>query len=406
MFSLHNWQRNFYRLFIGQGLASLLAATVNYVLIFFLTETFKSASLLTLVQMASLLPIALFSPLAGILVDRFSKKSLLLCSDVIVSFLTLLLFLNGLTTGKNLTISAILLSNILRSSAMSIQNPAIQAAVPTLVPNNKLLKVNGQYSSMQAINQLLPPILGALLYGIMPVNDVLLLAISANLIGLFSVAITHFPKGGASKKRKLFVAFRKGLSELKQHPSLLHLLIFKIVSIGLIMPTTALYPIITTQYFHGSIKTDVPLVETTLAIGMILGGLSIGFWKSKSHSLLPTIVGSGIIAIVLTVSGVLPGNKLGFIIFVVLNFFAGASIPMIDAPIQTMIQEKISRNNLGKVISLYLMMVGIAGPIGLLIGSFWLNLVSVNGMFITSGLLLIGSLLVGFKDKVLFNSLL
>lgn len=60
MFSNSKWFSNFYRLFIGQGLATLLTTTVNYCLIFYLTDKFKSASLLTIAQLVSLIPIALF----------------------------------------------------------------------------------------------------------------------------------------------------------------------------------------------------------------------------------------------------------------------------------------------------------------------------------------------------------
>lgn len=403
MFSNSKWFSNFYRLFIGQGLATLLTTTVNYCLIFYLTDKFKSASLLTIAQLVSLIPIALFSPLSGVLVDRFNKKMLLIVSDLLVAGITLLLFIKGISSGGILTVNTILISNALRASAMSIQNPAIQASVPNLVPDEKLLSINGQYSSLQAINQLLPPVLGALAYGAISINNVLLLSITANLLGMFSVVITKFPKISTTREYKVLLELKTAVNELKQNQGLFHLLIFKVISIAIIMPTTVLYPLMTTEYFKGSIKTDVPIVEVSLSLGMMIAGFSLTFLSSKYNKLLSALVGISLISGIFTLSALLPSNKLGFIIFVMINFIAGMGIPIIEAPIQTLIQQKISNKNLGKVISFYLMMIGISGPLGLVVGSVWSRIVPINVMFLTSGILLIVLIFFVVRDKAILQ---
>lgn len=403
MFSNSKWFSNFYRLFIGQGLATLLTTKVNYCLIFYLTDKFKSASLLTIAQLVSLIPIALFSPLSGVLVDRFNKKMLLIVSDLLVVGITLLLFIKGISSGGILTVNTILISNALRASAMSIQNPAIQASVPNLVPDEKLLSINGQYSSLQAINQLLPPVLGALAYGSISINNVLLLSITANLLGMFSVVITKFPKISTTREYKVLLELKTAVNELKQNQGLFHLLIFKVISIAIIMPTTVLYPLMTTEYFKGSIKTDVPIVEVSLSLGMMIAGFSLTFLSSKYNKLLSALVGISLISGIFTLSALLPSNKIGFIIFVMINFIAGMGIPIIEAPIQTLIQQKISNKNLGKVISFYLMMIGISGPLGLVVGSVWSRIVPINAMFLTSGILLIVLIFFVVRDKAILQ---
>lgn len=403
MFSNSKWFNNFYRLFIGQGLATLLTTTVNYCLIFYLTDKFKSASLLTIAQLVSLIPIALLSPLSGVLVDRFNKKILLIISDLLVAGITLLLFIKGISSGGILTINTILISNALRASAISIQNPAIQASVPNLVPDEKLLSINGQYSALQAINQLLPPVLGALAYSSISINNVLLLSITANLLGMFSVVITKFPKISTTREYKVLLELKTAVNELKQNQGLFHLLIFKVISIAIIMPTTVLYPLMTTEYFKGSIKTDVPIVEVSLSLGMMIAGFSLTFLSSKYNKLLSALVGISLISGIFTLSALLPSNKIGFIIFVMINFIAGMGIPIIEAPIQTLIQQKISNKNLGKVISFYLMMIGISGPLGLVVGSVWSRIVPINAMFLTSGILLIVLIFFVVRDKAILQ---
>lgn len=401
----HKWSRNFYRLFVGQGLASLLTTTVNYVLVFYLTAMTKSASILTTAQIASLVPMAVLSPLAGSLVDRFSKKKLLMISDALVGAITLMIVIYSWHTGGQLAIAAILLSNILRSVAMSVQNPATQSSVPELVPNEQLLKVNGQYSALQAINQLLPPVLAGILYGLMPIDAILFLTVLANLMGLLAVAITSFPKANLFQKtnRSLFGDIQHGYGAIRENRALFHLFVFKVISSAIIMPATVLYPLMTTQHFHGSLKVDAPIVEVGLAIGMLISGLTISHLPKFKHRLTPSLIGIATVAASLTVSSLLPGNRLGFVIFVMVNFLAGFALPLMDAPVQTLLQESIVRENLGKVISLLLMAIGLAGPLGLMIGGVWSTIVPTSGMFLTSGLLLVALSVLAGRDKLLRN---
>lgn len=186
-----------------------------------------------------------------------------------------------------LTIDIILIANLLRSTTISIQNPTIQSAVPELVPDDKLLKINGQYSSLQALNQFFPPILGGILYGLLPVDYILLLSGFANVIGIFAVIITCFPKNEINNRKQrgfhLLFELKQGLHSIIQVSGLSRVIIYKAISVAIIMPSTALYPLMTGEHFHGSLKLDAPLVEVSIALGMALSGLCIGNLNNLSH---------------------------------------------------------------------------------------------------------------------------
>lgn len=364
----YSWVNNFYRLFIGQGLATIISETVNYSLLFYLTSISKSATILSISEIISLLPIALFAPFAGVMADRVSKKKILIFSDTISLIVTLLLFLQAINSHNNLTIDLILISNLLRSTTISIQNPTIQSAVPELVPDDKLLKINGQYSSLQALNQFFPP------------NEVN----NANQRGFH-----------------LLFELKHGLRSIIQVTGLNRVIIYKAFSVAIIMPSTALYPFMTSEHFHGSLKFDAPLVEVSIALGMALSGLCMGNLNNLSHRLTPAGIGVLGIGLSLFISGILPSNRYGFIIFIIINFIAGLCIPLIDAPIQTLFQEKIEHKNLGKVISFYLMMIGLTGPAGLSLSSVISKFMSTAEIFIGSGILLILMLLVALFDRKL-----
>ncbi|KRL91505.1 transporter, major facilitator family protein [Lactobacillus kalixensis DSM 16043] len=394
------WINNFYRLFVGQGLATVISATANYSLTFYLTADSKSAIILTLSEMISLLPIALFSPFAGVLADQISKKKVLILSDLISIIITLLLFFKANISNNSLTVTLILITQLVRAIAISVQNPTIQSSIPELVPKDRLLTINGQNSSLQALNQFLPPILGGILYGILPVDKILLLSALANIVGIISVAITHFHEGKSNKIIfNPFSELKKGIKIILSKPILSKVIIYKAISVAIITPCTALYPLMTSEHFHGSLKFDAPLVEVAIALGMGLSGIWIGKLNNISHKLLPTAIGFVGIGCVLLLSGLLPGNRFGFTIFVVINFLAGFQLPLIDAPIQTLLQSEVAQDNLGKVISLYLMVIGLAGPLGLGISGIISNSIPTSLHFVISGILLVVMFVIGMCDS-------
>lgn len=155
----------------------------------------------------------------------------------------------------------------------------------------------------------------------------------------------------------------------------------------------------TSEHFHGSLKFDAPLVEVAIALGMGLSGIWIGKLNNISHKLLPTAIGFVGIGCVLLLSGLLPGNRFGFTIFVVINFLAGFQLPLIDAPIQTLLQSEVAQDNLGKVISLYLMVIGLAGPLGLGISGIISNSIPTSLHFVISGILLVVMFVIGMCDS-------
>src|SRR5699024_4580198 len=90
-----NWQFNFYRLFGGQLLSGITSWTVQYALIWFMTMTYKSPSVLAFATMLSTIPGIVLAPIVGPLVDRLNKKLLLIGGDLIVAAAALLIIFSN-----------------------------------------------------------------------------------------------------------------------------------------------------------------------------------------------------------------------------------------------------------------------------------------------------------------------
>lgn len=90
-----NWQFNFYRLFGGQLLSGITSWTVQYALIWFMTMTYKSPSVLAFATMLSTITGIVLAPIVGPLVDRLNKKLLLIGGDLIVAAAALLIIFSN-----------------------------------------------------------------------------------------------------------------------------------------------------------------------------------------------------------------------------------------------------------------------------------------------------------------------
>ena len=171
-----HWRRNLNLFFFGQFLSGITSMVVQYSIVWYLTETTGSATVLSLATLLAMLPMALLSPLVGPIVDRFNKKALLIITDTVVALFAVILSITGTIAGQ-FPIWLILISLLMRSIAQTFQMPIIQSIIPTMVPKNEITRVNGQLGMVQSGNMIIAPALGAFLFAIIPMNLLIYLII-------------------------------------------------------------------------------------------------------------------------------------------------------------------------------------------------------------------------------------
>jgi DHA3 family macrolide efflux protein-like MFS transporter len=95
---LEGWQAPFFAIWTGQVFSLLGSQLVQFALIWWLTQTTGSATVLATASLVGLLPNVLLSPIAGALVDHWKRKTVMILADGTVALATLalaLLFLSG-----------------------------------------------------------------------------------------------------------------------------------------------------------------------------------------------------------------------------------------------------------------------------------------------------------------------
>jgi MFS family permease len=152
-------------------LASLLSMTGSQIsrvgLILYISSTGNSVLALALLLILELLPGALVAPLAGVVIDAYSKRVVMIVSDLLRMVFMLLIWWRP-TTGM------IYLMAALHSIATVFYLPAKSALIPAVVEESDWPSANGLDQSASSLTMVAGPIIGAELLTLMGLKATLI----------------------------------------------------------------------------------------------------------------------------------------------------------------------------------------------------------------------------------------
>ncbi|ATW28209.1 MFS transporter [Candidatus Formimonas warabiya] len=395
--SIAKWQKTFYTIWAGQVISLITSSIVQYAIIWNLTAITKSATTLSIAALVGFLPMALFSPFIGSIVDRYDRKKIMIFSDLSIATVALAMAVAGMT-GK-LSIPVMLLALFIRAIGSAFHQPCLQAVTPLIVPQESLAKCNGYTYSFHSFSLILSPAIAAAIFPIMPLHFIILLDILGAAMGICTLAVSVIPKLPQNNEKREFHILGDALDGLKLLSSNKGLFILMFVgslfSLAYV-PANSLYPLLCMTWFGGT-TTHAGIVETGFSIGTLLGGFLLGLWggtKNKMHTMMPalTVIGVSLMGI-----GLLPAN--GFVFFVVLAVITGLAAPLFSSLFMSLIQEKIKPEFLGRVLGVTSSMMALACPVGLSLSGAFAEKIGVNNWVVLSGVLTLLCVLLCLSNK-------
>ena len=175
----------------------------------------------------SMLPTILLSPIGGMVSDRLSRKYIMVILDFATALL-ILLFVCSL--GSSYIVVVIAVFMVLLSLIQSFYQPSVQASIPSITDKDNLVAANSVVYQINALANLLGPILGGLLYGFFPIQVIALLSafcfFCSSILELFlHIPYTRQPRA-ASIFRTVKADFKEAISFiLHDNPAIFKLLI-------------------------------------------------------------------------------------------------------------------------------------------------------------------------------------
>ena len=158
--------RNFLLLWQGQLVSRIGNQAFAIAMMFWTREATGSASLMGILMMLGTLPVVLLGPLAGTLADRVSRKWILVGCDALSGLVMLGLavpfFLPGVE--PRLLVVCLALMALSLGILQAFFLPASTAAIPDLVPKDKVAAANGLDQGSLQLSNLVGQSLGGVLF--------------------------------------------------------------------------------------------------------------------------------------------------------------------------------------------------------------------------------------------------
>ncbi|MFX1305043.1 MAG: MFS transporter, partial [Promethearchaeota archaeon] len=338
----------------------------QFTIIWWITDTTGSTMLLSLAAFFYMLPMTIVVALAGVVIDRWNRKAIIVVVDSLQAFamlIVIILFNFGVVT----PILIVILMSIL-GLFQGFHIPTVAAIVPTMVPKDKLSRMNGVNFFFTSFIQFIGPIIAAMLLVIIPIKSILWIdpvTFIMALIPLLFIKIPRIQKIEISKKKNSFIEdFKIGFRMLKLIPIVLLMLIISTFVNFLIRPYGIFLPYFV-EYNHGGDSSNLAFVLAFMNGGMILGALIASVKKEWKHIIL--IYFGGELTLML-MYGVIALTPHGF--FLLMSIAAGIFgivIPIINTISLTMMQKKIPVDKMGRISSIDWAISSAISPIGTLI---------------------------------------
>ncbi len=177
----------------------------------------QNAFLMSLVGLGWALPQVLFGPIAGVVVDRFSKRWIMLLSDV-VRFL-LVVMVTFLSYVHSLNAWEMIMMAFLSNTFATVFNPAAGTLTPIIVTEDQLPNANGLQQAAGPASMILGPAISAGLIAYAGVTAAFLLNALTFIISVASLFFMTLQEPSIHKKpittHHVFAEMKEGYMAIK-----------------------------------------------------------------------------------------------------------------------------------------------------------------------------------------------
>lgn len=368
-----------YLFFWSGQLISLLGSSVaQFAIIWWITLETESALYLSIASLLGFAPMIILTPLAGVLVDRWSRKALIGVVDFLQALATvvlILLFLSG-----SVSIWQVLAILTLRGAFQAFHSPAVSAIIPLMVPKAKLSRINGLNYLLSGAVTLIGPVVAALLLVLWRIDQILWIDAGTFLIAVIPLLIIRIPSVRMKQDTSSFGKdFLEGLAFIKNGRGFLPLLVTATALNFLLTPLSTLLPYYV-KFDHLGEAPDLALVMAFFQGGILAGGLLMSVITGFKNKMVAVTSGIYVIFLGYALVALTPTGLFWFMAI-------GASVmafcvPVVNVSIQTISQTVVPMKMQGRVNSVTTALASAATPLGMILSGVIVEFTRTANLFI------------------------
>jgi DHA3 family macrolide efflux protein-like MFS transporter len=376
------WAPLFFTIWGGQIFSLLGSRIVQFALVWWMTKTTGSAVVLTTATIAALVPGVVLGPFIGPLIDRWSRRRVMIAADGAIALATVLLavlFALGVVE-----IWHVYLIMFARSVGGAFHWPSMQASTTLMVPERHYSRIAGLNQSLQGASNLVGPAAGAFLIEVLPMQGVLAVDVLTAAIAIAPLLLIAIPQpsrvvaGRSSFRRDL----REGLHFLAGWPGLMGVAGIAALLNFLLAPAGSLLPLLVTKHFGGG-AFHLAGLQMATGLGVIAGGLLLTAWGGFKRRIVTALLGVVFLGAGAVLLGLTPATLFSVAVFA--SLLIGLMQPIANGSIMAALQASTPADMQGRLFSLTGSVSSAMMPLGLTLAGQLAERFSPGTWFVIGG---------------------
>ncbi|MHA2181661.1 MAG: MFS transporter, partial [Promethearchaeota archaeon] len=320
-------------------------------------------------------------PIAGVVADRYSRKKVILIVDSLQVFTTL--FIISLFNLGIVEPILIIIMNSFLGLFQGFHLPTTSAIVPTMVPKDKLSRINGASFLFSGFIHTIGPIIAAMLLAFLPIEIILWIDPITFIIAFIPLILIKIPiirtEKKLAKEKSFLDEFKEGFQTLKLVPVVSMMLLISLFINFLLRPFQTLMPYFI-YFTHSGTPADLALITAFMSGGALLGSIVTIIKKDWKHKISIYFGGELILLLPTIVFVILPKGS-----FLTMGLTIAAFslvIPIINTIYLTLMQIKIPADKMGRISSIDWAISLSISPFGTLFAGFLAEIVGVANLIL------------------------
>ncbi len=411
--------RLFLFLWLAQVATQIGANMVLYALMVMVREATDLNSAVAVLFLTFLAPSVLFSALAGVYVDRFDRRWVLIVTNLLRAAFLVAIFL----AGGNITL--VLLLNVIFATVTVFFAPAEAAMIPKVVPREQLVSANGLFTlTLNAAFAIGFAFLGSLFVAILGGPQPVILVVAALYAIAAALCVTQPSDKPAEHARGslrgqigeagqamggTLEQLREGIAYIRANPSIAWALTY----LGIVASLVGILGVLGPGFAQdtlGLAPKDLIVVVLPLGLGIVMGVLVLnayGGLVTRRHAIEAGLITLGILLVLLSAAGPVSrfltgvGSRVQIVdlasvtslvgVVVAIAFLAGVAYGIVAISSQTQLQEDIAAEARGRVFGILNMLISVASILPILIVAPIADLIGTTAVIIVVAILVLVS---------------
>jgi DHA3 family macrolide efflux protein-like MFS transporter len=347
--------KRFVIIWLGQFISVIGSGLTTFALAIWVYQRTATATKWTFVLFASMLPMVLLSPLAGVIVDRIGQRRSLILSAAGAGLSPL--FLSIMAIAGELGVWAIYAAVAVGSAFSALQWAAYGSMVSILVPREHYARANGLIQFAQGVGFIVSPLLGALLFDWIELQYLFLIDVLSFFIAIVSLAIVRVSMpAGRNREDVSMIDLSYGWRYIAARPGLRGLLVFYAVANYVYGVACALVtPLLLSESSPGTLGRS----QAIMSVGALSGGALMSVWRGPRSRIACILLFELALSAGIALAGLCPSVET----ITIGGFIASFSIAIIMACSQAIWQSKVAPAAQGRVFSVRYMIAWAALPL-------------------------------------------